>query len=65
MKEESNNEKGEVNPEFIHLSDVMIYPSSDFLHPFASEFWRGQLSSVDGFYLGYQRGLEFREPEDK
>ena len=64
MNEKSNTEKGENNPEFIHPSDVMIYPSSDFLHPLYSELWRGCLSSVAGFHIGYQRELIQRSEEN-
>jgi hypothetical protein len=56
------NEKS--STEFIYLSDVMIYPSSDFLHPFYSELWRGRLSSVDEFHRGYQRELIRRSEEN-
>jgi hypothetical protein len=65
MKEKSNPEKREDNPEFIHLSDVMIYPSSDLLHPFYTDLWRGRLSSVDGFYIGYQRELKRLSEENE
>jgi hypothetical protein len=64
MNEKSNSDRGESNPEFIHLSDVMIYPSPDFLHPFYTELWSGRLSSVDGFHIGYQRGLIRRRSEE-
>jgi hypothetical protein len=68
MKEKSN-EKVEVNPKIIHLSGAMIYPSSDvpgsdLPHPIIAKFWRGQLSSVDGFFLGGVAKWNVKEPED-
>jgi hypothetical protein len=47
----------------------MIYPSSDvpgsdFTHPIIATFWRGQLSSVDGFHLGGVAKWNVKEPED-
>jgi hypothetical protein len=70
MSQKSNNAKGEGNPKFIHLRQVMIYPSSDFPssdfpHPIVGLYWRGQLSSVDGFFLGNPGTLNFKEPEPK
>jgi hypothetical protein len=69
MKEKSNNnEKVEINPK-LSLSEAMIYPSSDvpgsdFPHPIIATFWRGQLSSVDGFHLGAVAKWNVKEPED-
>jgi hypothetical protein len=47
----------------------MIYPSSDvpgsdFPHPIIATFWRGQLSSVDGFHLGGVAKWNVKEAED-
>ena len=64
MNEKSNSEMGENYPELIHPSDVMIYSSSDFLHPFYSELWHWRLSSVAGFHIGYQRELIRRSEEN-
>jgi hypothetical protein len=40
------------NPKYIHLDSVVMYPS-DPQHPFGANIWRGKLSSVDAFSLGY------------
>lgn len=54
----------------MHLQDAMIYPSSDVLgsdfpHAIIAGFWRGQLSAVDGFFLGGVANLNIKEePED-
>lgn len=40
----------------------MMYPS-DPQHPFGANVWRGKLSSVDGFSLGYGY-WKAREVED-
>jgi hypothetical protein len=38
-------------PKYIHLDNVVIYPSGSST-PFVTGLWRGKLSSVDGFSLG-------------
>jgi hypothetical protein len=50
------------NPKHIHLDNVVIYPS-DPQQPFGVNLWRGKLSSVDGFSLGYGY-WKTREVED-
>jgi hypothetical protein len=50
-----NGQEG--RPEYIHLNKVAIYqPSST--EPLLSPYWRGKLSSVDGFYVGLVRKQE-------
>jgi hypothetical protein len=50
------------NPKHIHLDNVVIYPS-DPQQQFGVNVWRGKLSSVDGFSLGYGY-RKTREVED-
>ena len=50
------------NPKHIHLDNVVICPS-DPQQPFGVNLWRGKLSSVDGFSLGYGY-WKTREVED-
>jgi hypothetical protein len=66
---ESQNAK-EVNSKFIHLSQVMIYPTdefpgSDFTHPVTGLLWRGRLSAVDGFFIGKPATLTYGKPESE
>jgi hypothetical protein len=49
MRESS--EEQDDNPKYIHLDNVVMYPSSPD-HPFVAGLWRGKLSNIDGFSLG-------------
>jgi hypothetical protein len=39
------------NSKYVHLNKVLIY-TSDSSHSYASDIWRGGVSSIDGFSLG-------------
>ena len=39
-------------PEYIHLKNARSYISGDSVIPNSGALWRGQLSSVDGFFIG-------------
>ena len=51
MQEKRRSKEEQDNPKYIHLDNVVMYPS-DPLKPFGANVWRGKLSSVDAFSVG-------------
>ena len=49
MRSKKNQENGE--PKYIHLHNAEVWEIFS-TEPFRFEYWRGKLSSIDGFSLG-------------
>jgi hypothetical protein len=49
--QEIQERREEMKRDFIHLRDTYILVGGEFSH-FERVFWRGKLSSIDGFWLG-------------
>jgi hypothetical protein len=63
LQQKGRGREEQHDPKYIHLRDVVIYPS-DPSDPSAAGAWRGKLSSVDGFSVG--RGhLQVRSDEEE
>ena len=62
MQQKGKSSEEQNNPKYIHLDNIVMYPS-DPSHPFGANVWRGKLSSVDGFSIG-QGYWKAREVED-
>jgi hypothetical protein len=63
MREMMKRSEEQGNLKYIHLQNVVIYPS-DYSHPLIADVWRGKLLSVDGFSLG-QGPLQVKFLDDK
>jgi hypothetical protein len=67
LQQKGKSREEQHNPKYIHLKNVLIYPSNPS-QPVGAIIWRGKLSSVDGFSIG--RGYanfryEEEEPEEE
>jgi hypothetical protein len=51
MLEKRKHSEEQGGSKYIHLHNVVIYPT-DPSKPITADYWRGKLSSVDGFSLG-------------
>lgn len=51
LEQKGKSREEQDNPKYIHLEDVVIYPSNPS-QPAGATVWRGKLSSVDGFSIG-------------
>jgi hypothetical protein len=51
MQQKGKSSEEQNNPKYIHLDNVVMYPS-DPSKPLGANVWRGKLSSVDAFSIG-------------
>ncbi|MGG3927286.1 hypothetical protein ABET51_14965 [Metabacillus fastidiosus] len=53
IKEKEDSEDEEFAPNFIHLKDAVFHTAAgQMLHQNCPIWWRGKISSIDGFSLG-------------
>lgn len=60
LAQNNGSASGQVQPNFIHLRNVKIYPSEGRGMPtYGDALWRGHIDSVDGFSLGEMVPAQF------